>query len=115
MGVAATHLIRASTDSLMASELAKSCYQHKLSSISLALSLAELVVIWGAVVLVQLPGQHDMVLIVKVTTTAWLLGGLCSFGFAVAGLVADSDRMVGVIAAAATVVTFFLCGLTMRV
>ena len=99
----------------MANELAKSGYQHKLSCISFAICLAEIVVIWGAVVVVQLPGEHQMVQIVKITTNTWLIGGLCSFGFAVAGLVADSDRMVGVIAVAATVVTFLVCGVPMMV
>lgn|SRR5208282_185651 len=99
----------------MANEIAKLWRQHKFSCLSLTLCLGEIVITLVAVVLVHLPVRHNMLLIVKVTTTTWLVGGLCSFLFAVAGLVADSDRMIGVVAIAATIVTFLVCGLQMIV
>ncbi|MGA3350197.1 MAG: hypothetical protein ABSC33_14320 [Candidatus Sulfotelmatobacter sp.] len=48
-------------------------------------------------------------------STTWLVGGLGSLGFAVAGLVADSRRMTALIALIVTMATFVVCGLQMLV
>jgi hypothetical protein len=90
--------------------------KRKFGSISLALSLAETLIVYGAAVLVQTSRQpHASPLLLKVAITTWLLGGLGSFGFAVAGLVADSRRMTAFVAMIVTIAVFFVCGLQMLV
>lgn len=90
--------------------------KRKFGCISLAISLAETFIVYGGVLLVQTSKQpHAPPLIVSVASTAWLVGGLGSFGFAVAGLVADSHRMAALIALVLTIVTFVVCGLQMLV
>ncbi len=90
--------------------------KRKFGCISLALSLAETLIIYGAVVLVQTSRQpHASPLILRMASTTWLVGGLGSLGFAVAGLVADSHRMAAFIALIVTIVTFLVCGLQMLV
>jgi hypothetical protein len=99
----------------MATEMATVWSQCKFSCISFALCLTEIITVWGAVAVISMPGRHDAHLIAQVTTDAWLLGGLCSLVFAVAGLLFDRDRMIALIALATTVVAFFVCGLPMSV
>jgi len=89
--------------------------KRRLGSISLALSLVEIVIMWGDVALVQTPSRQTMHLLLNVNTWAWLLGGLGSLGFAVAGLVADSHRMTAFVAVIVAVAAFFICGLQMLV
>ncbi len=90
--------------------------KSKFGCISLAISLAETFIVYGGVVLVLTSKQpHAPPLIVSVASTAWLLGGLGSFGFAVAGFVADSHRMTAFVALIVTIATFLVCGLQMLV
>lgn len=90
--------------------------KRKFGCISLAVSLAETLIIYGAVVLVQTSRQpHAPPLILKMASTTWLIGGLGSLGFAVAGLVADSHRMTAFVAVIVTIATFLICGLQMLV
>jgi hypothetical protein len=90
--------------------------KRKFGCISLAISLAETFIVYGGVLLVQTSKHpHAPPLIVSVASTAWLLGGLGSLGFAVAGLVADSHRMMAFIAVIVTVATFLVCGSQMLV
>ena len=100
----------------MAAQTATWWSKRKFGCISLALSLAETLVIYGAAVLVQTSRQpHASPLILRMASTTWLVGGLGSLGFAVAGLVADSHRTTASIALILTIVTFLVCGLQMLV
>jgi hypothetical protein len=83
--------------------------------ISLAVSLAEILIIGGALVLVQTSKQPPTPLIVRLTDTTWLIGGLGSFGFAVAGLVADSDRRTAFFALIVAIVAWLICGVPLMV
>ena len=89
--------------------------KHKLAYISLAMSLAELLVIGGVLVSLQTSKQPPTPHIVKLTDTTWLLGGLGSFGFAVAGLVADSDRRMAFFALMAAILVSAVCGFPLMV
>jgi hypothetical protein len=90
--------------------------KRRFGCISLALSLAETLIVYGAVMLVQTSNQpQPSPLILRMAGNAWLVGGLGSLGFAVAGLVADSDRKMAFVAMLATIVTFLVCGLQMLV
>jgi hypothetical protein len=90
--------------------------KRKFGCISLAMSLVETIIVYGGVVLVQTSKQpHAPPFVVSVASTAWLVGGLGSFGFAVAGLVADSRRTTAIVAMIATIAAFFVCGLQMLV
>ncbi len=90
--------------------------KRRFGLISLALSLTELLIIYGAVawILVSNP-QHTPPSIRSLASSAWLIGGLGSLGFAVAGLVADSHRLVSLIAVVVTILIFFVCGFQMLV
>ena len=83
--------------------------------LSLALSFAEIVVMWGDLALVQTQNKHSMHLLLSVNSTAWLIGGLGSLGFAVAGLVSDSRRLTAFVAVIVTIAAFFICGIQMLV
>jgi uncharacterized membrane protein len=81
-----------------------------------SVSLGEILTIYGEAVLVQTSRQpHASPLILKMSSTTWLVGGLGSLGFALAGLVADSHRMTAFIALIVTIATFLVCGLQMLV
>lgn len=97
----------------MVDRMAESWRQSKLSCISIALCVAEIIVIWSGVILVNISGMHVTNLVVRVTGGVWLIGGLGSLVFAVAGLFADRDRIAPMIAIAATVVTSIACLLPM--
>jgi len=89
---------------------------RKLGFISLALSLTEVFVIYGAVAWVLLSNQpHVPHSIRNLVDFAFLIGGTSSLGFAVAGLTADSRRLTALIAVFVTILTFFVCGLQMLV
>jgi hypothetical protein len=78
--------------------------------ISLAMSLAEMAAIGAAILVVQSSSHHDITRIQSVASDAWLLGGIGSLGFAVAGLVADAKRLTAFLAIILTVLTFVVCG-----
>ena len=99
----------------MKGEPAKWWSGRTLGCTSLALSLAEILVIYGAVVIVQTSQRPHMPLVRKVVDITYLVGGFGSFGFAVAGLVADSHRRAAFFALIAAIVAFLVCGLQMLV
>jgi len=78
--------------------------------ISLALSVAEIAAIGTAILVVRSSSQPEIARIQSAAAGAWLLGGISSLGFAVAGLVADSNRLTAFIAIIFTVLTFVACG-----
>lgn len=99
----------------MTDEAAKWWSGRKLGCTSLAVSLAEILVIYGAVVIGQTSQKPLMPLVRKVVDITYLIGGLGSFGFAVAGLVADSHRRSAAFALIAAIVASLVCGLQMLV
>jgi hypothetical protein len=70
---------------------------------------------WGDVAIFKTADNQMVRVLLQVNSTTWLIGGICSFGFAVAGLVADSHRLTAFVALLAAVVAFFICGLQMLV
>lgn len=83
---------------------------RRFGCISLALSLAEVAAIGAAILFVQSSSHHDITKIQSVASGAWLLCGIGSLGFAVAGLVADAKRFTAFLAIILTVLTFVVCG-----
>jgi hypothetical protein len=53
--------------------------------------------------------------IVNQIDTAWLTGGLLSVGFAVAALVADSDRKAAIFAMVVAAMVTLICGVPLMV
>jgi hypothetical protein len=87
----------------------------KLACISLAFSALEVMIVWGPVALVNAAHKPDIASIMKLTSMAWLLGGLGSVVFGIVALVVDEDRTPGLAALGLGVLAFFFCGLTMAV
>jgi hypothetical protein len=89
--------------------------RHKLACMSLALSVAEILVMGGILVSVlvskRLPTPH----LVRLTDDLWLVGAVGSVGFALAGLVADSDRTVPLLALIVAIAVSLLCGFPIAV
>ena len=83
---------------------------HRFGCISLALSLAEIAAICTAIFVVQSSSHRDILRIQSLAADAWLLCGIGSLGFAVAGLVADANRFTAFLAIILTVLTFVVCG-----
>jgi len=83
---------------------------RRFGCISLALSLAEIAAIGTAVAVVQSSNHPDIARIQSLAADAWLVGGIVSLGFAVAGLVADAERLTAFLATILTVLTFVACG-----
>ena len=94
----------------MAGKTANWWAPRKFGCISLALSFAEIAAIGTAILVVRLSSQPEIARIQSAAAGAWLLGALSSLGFAVAGLVADSNRLTAFIAIIFTVLTFVGCG-----
>jgi hypothetical protein len=99
----------------MTAETAKWWSKRKFSMVSLILSLAYATIMGCAFVSVQLSKQPPTPHIVNQIDTAWLLGGLTSFGFAVAALVADSDRRAAIFAMIVAVMVSLICGVPLMV
>jgi uncharacterized membrane protein len=83
---------------------------RRFGCISLALSLAEIAAIGTAIFVVQSSSHRDIPRIQSLAADAWLLGGIGSLGFAVAGLVADANRFTAFLAIILIVLTFVVCG-----
>jgi len=81
--------------------------------VSLAISLAEILIIGGALVLVYTSKQPPTPLIVRLVGDTWLAGSFGSLGFAVAALIFDADSGMAVAAMLLASVTFFICGFPM--
>jgi hypothetical protein len=90
--------------------------RRRFGLISLALSLAEVSIIYGLVAWIVLEKmQRTPPLIRSAADFAFLIGGLGSMGFAVAGSVDDSHRLTAFIAIWVSILTFLVCGLQMLV
>ncbi len=85
--------------------------QCKLGYISLAISLAEIVIMG----LVQMSKQPPTPQILRLAYGTWLVGGLGSFGFAAAGLAADFDSKTAFFALIVAIAAFLIFGLPLMV
>ena len=99
----------------MTGEVSKWWSKRKFSVLSLVLSLAEVTIIGCALVWVLMSKQPPIPPIMKLTDTTWLVGGLSSFGLAVAGLVVDSARRTAVFALIVAIVVSVICGVPLMV
>jgi len=89
--------------------------RRRFSIVSLMLSLAYAIIMGWAYFSVQVSKNPPTPHIVNQIDTAWLLGGLTSFGFAVAALVADSDRRAAIFAMIVAVMVCLICGVPIMV
>ena len=96
-------------------EASKWWSRRRFSIVSLMLSLAYATIMIWAFVSVQMSKQPATPHPVNQIDTAWLVGGLISFGFAVAALVADSDRRAAIIAMIVAVMVSLICGVPLMV
>ena len=88
---------------------------RRFSIVSLILSLTYAIVMGWAYVSVQMSKTPPTPHVVNQIDTAWLVGGLFSFGFAVAALVADSDRRAAIFAMIVAVMVGLICGVPLMV
>jgi hypothetical protein len=79
------------------------------------LSLAHATIMGWAFASVQMSKQPSTAHIVNQIDTAWLVHGLISFGFAVAALVADSDRRAAIFAMIVSIAVSLICGIPLMV
>ena len=89
--------------------------RRKFSIVSLILSLGYATIMGWAYVSVQMSKQPPTPNIVNHIDTAWLVGGLTSFGFAVPALVADSDRKAAISAMIVAVMVCLICGVPLMI
>jgi len=90
--------------------------ERRFGLVSLAVSLLEVFIIYGAVALILIMKlQHTPPRILQLATGTWLLGTLGSFEFGIAGLIADARRLAAFVALVIALATFFVCGLQMLV
>jgi hypothetical protein len=89
---------------------------RRLGLVSLAVSLLEVIIVYGGVALiVGMKLQHTPPRLLHVASIAWLLGTFFSFSFAIAGLIADAQRLASFVALVMAMATFLVCGLQMIV
>jgi hypothetical protein len=87
----------------------------QLSGVALAISLAEILIIGGVLVSLQMSNQPPTPYIVKLTDTTWLIGAPGSFGFAVAGLFVDSDRRTAVLSLIVAILASLICAIPLMI
>jgi len=83
--------------------------------ISLAVSLAEIVIIAGAIILVQTSQLKSTPGVVRMADGVWLIGSLASLGLAGAALIFDSDRRIAVRAMVVAIIVTVICGIPLTV
>ena len=93
--------------------LRKFCLNHKIASISLALSILETAIVWGITALLYSKGPNPSVY--RLTSGAWVIGTVLSIVSAVGAILIDRDRKIGVLALIVAAVVFLICGLPMLV
>jgi hypothetical protein len=98
----------------MIAELRNSWPKRRLAYISVAISAAEVLIIGGAIVLVQIL-QHASPPLERLADGTWLIGSLASFGFAFAAFIADSNRRSALVALAVAALIFLICGFPLMI
>jgi hypothetical protein len=76
-------------------------------------SITEILIIGATLVLIQTSKQPPTPLMERLADIAWLLGSLGSLGFAVPGVIADSDRRTAIFALILALV--LICGFPLMV
>lgn len=89
--------------------------RRKFAYISLMLALAEILMMGIALFRIQRSHQPPTPQVLSIIDTTWLIGGLGSFGFAVAAIVADFDRKVAIFALWVSIVVSLICGIPLMV
>ena len=89
--------------------------KRRFACISLAVSLAEILIVGGTLVLIQTSKQPPTPLMARLVDTAWLVGGLGSFALAIAALVADPDRRTAFFTLIVAIVVGLVCGFPLMV
>lgn len=84
-------------------------FEHKIGSISLVLSITEMVVVWSAFAFTLLAGPNHTVQ--RAGETAWLVGIFVTPIFAILALIFDRERYVGLMALGIAFCVFLICGL----
>jgi hypothetical protein len=83
--------------------------EQKVGSISLVLSITEMLVVWGAFAFTLLHGPNHMVQ--RASEAAWLVGIFVTPIFGLLALIVDRERYVGLMALGTALCVFLLCGL----
>ena len=99
----------------MTVEASKWWSTRRFSIVSMMLSLAYAIIMGWAYFSVQVAKTPPTPHIVNQIDTAWLTGGLLSVGFAVAALVADSDRKAAIFAMVVAAMVTLICGVPLMV
>ncbi len=90
--------------------------RHKMASASIAISVLEIVTVWGAVAITHsIAGKSASPRLISIASAAWVLGSVLSTTFAVAAIVFERRREIGLLSLLAAVAAFIICGLPMLV
>jgi hypothetical protein len=93
--------------------LIKSGLNHKLASISLALSILETAIVWGTVAHLYSIGPN--LSLYRLAGSTWVVGTLLAVVFAAGAILLERDRRMGGLALFVATIVFFICGLPMIV
>ena len=83
--------------------------EHKIGSISLLLSIIEILVVWGAFAFSYCMAPNHMVQ--RASEAAWLVGIVVTPIIGLLALIVDRERYVGLMALGTALCVFLLCGL----
>jgi hypothetical protein len=83
-------------------------FNHKIASISLALSILEIAIVWGTTAFLYSVGPNASVY--RLTSGAWVIGTVLSIVSAVIAILVDRNRKIGLLALIVAVAVFFVCG-----
>jgi hypothetical protein len=86
---------------------------HRIASISLALSILEIAIVWGTTAFLYSTGPNASVY--RLVSGAWVIGTVLSIVSAVTAILVDRTRKIGLLALSVAVAGFFVCGLPMMV
>lgn len=89
--------------------------KRRFACISLVVSLVEVLIIGGTMVLIQTSKRPPTPLMVRLVDTTWLICGLGSFAFALVALVADPDRRTAFFTMIVAIVAGLICGFPLMV
>ena len=85
------------------------CFKHRIGSISLALSITEIVIVWSAFAFNSLAGPNHLAQ--RASEAAWLVGIFVTPIVGLFALIFDRDRYVGMMALGVAFCVFLICGL----
>lgn len=89
---------------------------HKTASISVLACILEIITVWGIVIIIHFSsGPSAPPRLVSIASSAWILGSIISFIFAVMALFVDKRREVGFLSLGLAAAVFIVCGLPLLV